>query len=76
MAYAPSIATKTNVYDLTQRLRPSRKGLLALILDVLHHSRRLQAQRTLRQYRHLIDEAVADKLQAIEADCGERRVDK
>ena len=76
MAYAPSIATKTNVYDLAQRRRPNRKGLLTLILETLHQTRRLQAQRTLRQYRHLINEAVADKLQAIEADCGEHHVEK
>jgi len=35
----------------------SRKSIFAIILDALHHSRRLQAERTLRQYRHLIDRA-------------------
>jgi hypothetical protein len=31
-----------------------RKGFFATLLNVLHESRRLQAQRVLRQYRHLI----------------------
>jgi hypothetical protein len=31
------------------------KGLFGRLLRTLHHSRRLQAERTLRQYRHLID---------------------
>jgi hypothetical protein len=30
-----------------------KKGFFALILDALHHSRRLQAERVLRQYGHL-----------------------
>jgi hypothetical protein len=32
-----------------------QKGLLGRLLRTLHHSRRRQAERTLRQYRHLID---------------------
>lgn len=32
-----------------------RSGLFGRLLEALHHSRRLQAQDTLRQYRHLID---------------------
>jgi hypothetical protein len=34
--------------------KAARKNLLALLLEALHHSRHLQAQRVLRQYRHLI----------------------
>jgi hypothetical protein len=33
-----------------------RPGFFLLFLQALHHSRRLQAERTLRQYRHLIDQ--------------------
>jgi hypothetical protein len=32
-----------------------QKGLLGRLLRALHHSRRQQAERTLRQYSHLID---------------------
>jgi hypothetical protein len=34
----------------------NRPGLFLRFLHALHHSRRLQAERTLRQYRHLIDQ--------------------
>ena len=32
-----------------------KEGWFGRLLQALHHSRRLQAERTLRQYRHLID---------------------
>ena len=35
----------------------NKKGVFGLILEALHHSRRLQAERTLRQYRDLMDRA-------------------
>jgi hypothetical protein len=61
MGYAPSIATKTISAKSSPSSRRSRTNILATvfaaILATLHHSRRLQAQRTLRQYRHLIDNA-------------------
>jgi hypothetical protein len=34
-----------------------RKGFWAALLEALHHSRRLEAQRVLRRYQHLIDSA-------------------
>jgi uncharacterized protein YjiS (DUF1127 family) len=34
-----------------------KRSIYAIVLDALHHSRRLQAERTLRQYRDLIDQA-------------------
>jgi hypothetical protein len=34
-----------------------REGFLGSLVDVLHHSRRLQAERILRQYQHLIADA-------------------
>jgi hypothetical protein len=37
--------------------RAKRKGFLAAVLEALHHSRRLEAQRILRRYQHLIDSA-------------------
>jgi hypothetical protein len=33
-----------------------RKSLFAAFLAALHHSRRIQSRRVLRQYRHLIDQ--------------------
>jgi hypothetical protein len=40
----------------SSRKEPRRKGLFGQLLHALHHSRRLQAERTFRQYRHLIDD--------------------
>ena len=34
--------------------KASRRGIFASIVEALHDSRRLQARRILRQYRHLI----------------------
>jgi hypothetical protein len=34
-----------------------RKGFWAALLEALHHSRCLEAQRVLRRYQHLIDSA-------------------
>jgi hypothetical protein len=34
--------------------KPARKSLFVLVLDALHRSRRLQAERVLAQHRHLI----------------------
>jgi hypothetical protein len=36
------------------RTPSTTKSLFAWLLEALHHSRRLQAQRALGQYRHLI----------------------
>jgi hypothetical protein len=33
---------------------PKRRSFFAALIEALHHSRHLQAQRTLRQYSHLI----------------------
>lgn len=35
----------------------TKKRILAVVFDALHHSRRLQAQRTLRHYHDLVDQA-------------------
>jgi hypothetical protein len=35
--------------------RATRTGFFSRLVEALHHSRRLQAEHTLRQYRHLID---------------------
>jgi hypothetical protein len=37
------------------RLRTKRKGFFARLLEALHRSRRCEAMRVLRRYRHLID---------------------
>jgi hypothetical protein len=69
MGHAPSLATKiasqiaspttsqTVFQDNSPSRRQNRKSLFALILDALHHSRRLQSKRALRQFHHLIDQA-------------------
>ena len=41
-----------------------RRGLIAALLAALHHARRRQAQRVLRQHQHLI--ARVDRRQACE----------
>ncbi len=41
----------------TNQRRAKRKGFFAALLEALHHSRRLEAQRILRRYQHLIDSA-------------------
>jgi hypothetical protein len=46
-----SIASSTSA---ASQDKPTRKSLFALLLEALHHSRRLQAQRVLAQHRHLI----------------------
>jgi len=55
---APTVSEA--VFSIVAPESHSRKGIgqkswLGRLLEALHHSRRLQAQRTLRQYRHLID---------------------
>jgi hypothetical protein len=39
-----------------------RRGLLTAFIEALHHSRRLEAQRVLRRYRHLIDSKNRDQI--------------
>ena len=57
MRRVPSIATKFVSIRPVSSARRNKKSIFAIILDALHHSRRLQAQRTLRRYRDLIDRA-------------------
>jgi hypothetical protein len=47
-------ATIDSSTSAISRNLPTRKSLYARLLEALHHSRRLQAQRFLAQYRHLI----------------------
>jgi hypothetical protein len=64
---APASATASAVSGRASR-RIGR--IFALILDALHRSRRLQAQRVLHQYRHLIARAPASKVHHPEANEG------
>jgi hypothetical protein len=48
-------------------MRRGKRGLVALLLDALHQSRRLQAERTLQRYRHLIGPAQANILRELNA---------
>jgi hypothetical protein len=57
MRHVPSIATKFVSIRSVSSPRRSKKSIFAIILYALHHSRRLQAERTLRRYRDLIDRA-------------------
>jgi len=41
----------------TNQYQTKRRGFFAALLEALHHSRRLEAQRILRRYQHLIDSA-------------------
>ena len=50
-SFSTSIDSPTPVIS---RNTPTRKSLLASLLEALHHSRRLQARRILGQHRHLI----------------------
>jgi hypothetical protein len=66
MGHAPSIdaqissqiSPKRTSPDISPSRQRTRKSLIAHILEALHHGRRLQAKRTLHQYRHLLDDAV------------------
>ena len=55
MGDAPSVSAETGFQDSSLDRRPARRGFFAVLLEALHHSRRLQAKRAIRQYRHLID---------------------
>jgi hypothetical protein len=50
-SFSTSIASSTPVISPQT---PTAKSPFALLLDALHRSRRLQAERILVQYRHLI----------------------
>jgi hypothetical protein len=50
-SFSTSIASSTRAISQN---KPTRKSLFALLLEALHHSRHLQAQRVLGQYRDLI----------------------
>jgi hypothetical protein len=50
-SFSTSIASSTPAIFQNE---PTRKSLFASLLEALHHSRRLQAQRVLEQYRDLI----------------------
>jgi hypothetical protein len=39
-----------------------RRGFFAAFVEALHHSRRLEAQRILRRYQHLIDSNNRDQI--------------
>jgi hypothetical protein len=78
MGHAPSIAAKissqiassTTVPDISASRQQTRKSLFAPIIDALHHSRRLQAKRVLRQYQHLIDQTRQDPAGESDASSG------
>ena len=65
MRQAPFIATELTSHEIAVGRQNSKKGIFAAIFEALHHSRRLQAARTLRQYRHLIDRAERDILREL-----------
>ena len=62
MRQAPFIATELPSRQSVLHRQKTEKSIFAVIFEALHHSRHLQAERTLRQYRHLIDKAERDIL--------------
>ncbi len=56
MKQAPSISAKIVPQAAFLSGWRDKTRIFAIILEALHHSRRLQAERTLRQYRDLIDQ--------------------
>ena len=57
MRHASFISTKIVSFETAREHPKKRKSIFRIIFEALHHSRRLQAERTLHQYRHLIDKA-------------------
>lgn len=55
MRHAQSITAEITSRNSSLGRRPIRTSIFAAIVEALHRSRRLQATRTLRQYRHLMD---------------------
>jgi hypothetical protein len=55
MKQASMIATDLASHQTVLDRRKSAKGIFTIVLEALHRSRRLQAERTLGKYRHLID---------------------
>jgi hypothetical protein len=39
-----------------------RRGFFTALIEALHHSRRLEAQRVIRRHRHLVDETSRDEI--------------
>ena len=54
MSLASFSTTIDSSRSAVSRNLPTRKSLLAPLLEALHHSRHLQARWVLGQYRHLI----------------------
>jgi hypothetical protein len=55
MQYVQSVPAETKSVASTFSNRRRLRNIFAAIIDALHHARRLQAQRVLIQYGHLID---------------------
>ena len=57
MKHTAFLTLRVVSFDAARDQPKKKKGVFRLILEALHRSRREQAERTLRQYRHLIDRA-------------------
>jgi len=62
MRHAPFIATRLVLFEAEREQPKQGKSIFRIIFEALHHSRRLQAERTLHQYRHLIHKAESNML--------------
>jgi hypothetical protein len=72
MRHAPFIATRfVSLESARERPKP-RKSIFRIIFEALHHSRRLQAERTLHQYRHLIHKAENNILRELNKRSGDK----
>jgi hypothetical protein len=54
MRHAQSVPAETISVASAFSNHQGRWKIFAAIIDALHHSRRLQAERIIRQYRHLL----------------------
>ena len=77
MRHAPFIATRLVSFEAEREQPKQRTSIFRIILEALHHSRRLQAERTLQQYRHLIHKAESNILRELNNRSGAKdHVDK
>jgi hypothetical protein len=78
MRHTPSITAGISCDALPERVRPTRtRSIFRSVIEALHHSRRLQAERVLIQYRHLIDRTEGRFINELYSNAGEHeRADK
>lgn len=77
MRDASFIATRLVFFKAEREQPKQQKSNFRIILEALHHSRRLQAERTFHQYRHLIQKAESNNIRELNNRSGAKdHVDK